>query len=480
MQRLRPPDAARGKLVVFVPRWLPAEWTANGLPHRVFPVLSSAALSGIDVTLLSEVQDGIDRDVLSSALDGADAAVVWLAELNPEVQAAGMIAGLRAIAEIAPDVPRIVGGGFLSLLKAGSLSFGDLAGHIVHDDGFHALTDVLESIVPGDALRNPEQVSSYAVRQLDLAPFIRPEPMIFGNEQPTLQIPTGHGCAKRCGFCHYEHMRPQLMRADEIVDVMDEITHRYGVRQLMLGELDFFTSRKRAVRVAQLLVDREVDVRWFALVSVQDILALSDDELALIKRSGCRMLEIGTESGSHEGLRLLGKTFTAADSIEASRRLLAHDIVPMHNILLGYVGEDASQRHDTVRLVRQLKSLDPKVRFNFRVYQATPTTTMGERAWRWMPALPTTVDELGAWRADVGRALPWLSARHEDESLFMADYVLPLAYDDALVNGGAGVVRRVLRAVARLRCRLGWFRGRLDRRLFRISESVGLPGTYLP
>ena len=60
---------------------------------------------------------------------------------------------------------------------------------------------------------------------------------------------------------------------EEIVEVIDTLARRYGVRQFLLGELDFFTSQRRAVSTARELLARGPRVSWFALVSPIDVVA---------------------------------------------------------------------------------------------------------------------------------------------------------------------------------------------------------------
>ena len=91
-----------------------------------------------------------------------------------------------------------------------------------------------------------------------------------------------------------------------------------------------------------------------------------------------------------------------------------------------------------------------------------------------------TVDAIASYRIEEGRALPWLSPRDERATNLLVEYLLPLAYDDALAAPTPGPLRRVLRRLARDRCRASFFRFPVDRWVFDRAERRGLARTFIP
>ncbi|MAG54807.1 MAG: hypothetical protein CMJ83_00795 [Planctomycetes bacterium] len=452
----------------------------------MIPVLSSLTRNGFDVDLFIESLDGRRPTGLEDSLRSCSAAVAWCAELNPGVQIAGLVSFLGLAAELNPAAPRLTGGGFFTFVNSDTgFDVDPLAHRIVPDSGIGSLPDAITQLL-SDSDRATDQAASQfdcsVMHELDLQPFLNPEWFLFGTGERALQIPTGYGCGKKCSFCFYEQTHPKFLRAEELVSLVTRIRTEYGVKQFLFGELDFFASRSRAVRVAQGLLDQDADVRWFALVSAQDIERLSDEDLDVIARSGCHILEIGTEVGSDGAMDRIGKKLTVEIAIEQSRRLIQRGIVPLHNMMFGFVGETAHDRRDTLRIIKRLRRLHPAVQFTFRVYQAVPATTMGDEALRLLPAIPKNLNDLASFRFELrdGRGMPWLEAREEREVKFLTEYILPLAYDDPQKVHRPTLLRRALRLAAEARCALGYLRAPWDRAVFRRFEKAPLCGTFSP
>src|SRR5690606_37613179 len=239
MERVASRERSRGRIVLFVPRWLPRSEVAVGLPYRVVPILSALTNAGIAVDLVVEPHDGAFDDTCATALCGAMAAVAWCAELNPGEQLAGLLGFLAAVAAAAPDLPRLLGGGFVSLTSP-EFDFQGIA-EPVRSEEIGALLSRLLALC-GEVAPERGAFTVDALYAMDLRRFVQPASLLFGNDAPSLQLPTGLGCGKTCGFCFYEQTNIRLLPAAAIADLVEHCVARYGVRQFQLGELDFLMS----------------------------------------------------------------------------------------------------------------------------------------------------------------------------------------------------------------------------------------------
>src|SRR5690606_5281475 len=138
-----------------------------------------------------------------------------------------------------------------------------------------------------------------------------------------------------------------------------------------------------------------------------------------------------------------------------------------------------ADRRAMLTLVDRLHRSAPHTVMHFRHYQAIPGTTFGDRVVGHHGPLPTSLSELERWRTAQTRMLPWLVPTEAEEERLRIVYLLPLGYGDGLANGQAQMLRRVLRRAARLRCRTGFLRMPIDRRVFTQVCARGLRSTWL-
>ena len=455
----------KGRVVVFVPRWLPRAQTMVGLPYRVIPVVSTLQHAGFAVDLCHEVHECADDAAVQRRVPGAAAAAVWCAEMNPAEQMPGILSFADMARRVAPDVPRWLGGGFTSLLPA---DFdGDGLVELVRSEETGALASAIAAR-RGEVLAARQPFTVDALFAMDLACFVQPVPLLFGNDEPTLQLPTGLGCGKHCPFCFYEPTHLRLLPAAAVAAAMQHCRQRYGVHQFQLGELDFLASRPRALELAARLRAAGSPPRWFALASVQDLLAVGDG-LRQLAAAGLTSLELGSESGSDDALRRLGKRFAVADVLEAQRRLLAAGVRPLHNILIGWPGETPADLRATRFLVARLKRMAAHTVLHFRLYQAIPSTPMGDLAMRDAGPLPRRLGDVLPWRQRQQRSMPWLSPLAERRARLWAEHLLPLAYGED--TGRRTSRRRWLESVARWRCRTGFTALRLEERVLGVEPA---------
>ncbi|MCB9881374.1 MAG: radical SAM protein [Planctomycetes bacterium] len=503
MQQLGAADTPR--VVVFVPRWLPPKIQQQRFSHHLTPILGALRTAGYGVTFLEEGHDGKPDESWRAIVGDALLVVVWAGEMYPALQ----IEGLRAMLDVVPEgMPVVVGGGFFGLLDARELDLDRRIRAVVHGPGELVLPRVVDAVataapldgVGGITLLERNRVARTAaprrrrfdpawndvLAELDLARYAGPEPTTFDNDEPALQVHTGSGCAKRCHFCFDENTPYGVFPATSVVDAVETTIRRGRVRQIAIGELDFFVDHRRVVSVAEQFLDRGLELRWFALGSVCDLMRLSDEEMELLARSGCHRIEIGTESGSDPLLVTMRKRHRAADVLPLVRRLRNAGIRTTHNLLFGVPEETREDRHATLKLGAAIVRADREAHLHFRAYQIIPSTTTGSRVLTQVPNFPRTLQELHDYRFGLAagiRALPWLDATEERWIRDLTEYVLPLAFHTSgvpargyLSRFAASGLRRLARVRARFDIRLGIHAER------RLASRIGnrLATTFVP
>lgn len=509
MQLLTPPDP-RDRIGFIVPRWTvdPLQ-DRQGIPFRSLTVASALYNSGYEVVFFDQEPD-YDRenrlDEFFEIMGNGRVVFIWMNDLDPMIQTANTMRLAQEIKRSKPGTSIVVGGSFITLCPEELLTPTDAIDYFIRGYGEEACVELLKALTGEGTLKavsglvwengvrlanpiRPNQVfrpeDLVLFKKLNLGPYEQ-RGGIFGNGYGTFIINTGRGCAKRCRFCYWHNHPPSLLAPEAIVDLAEFLRDNYSVRQFHLSELDFFTSRKRALSLARLWSRRLPDSVWFALVSPSDAERLSDANWDQLAEGGCRKLEFGTESGSAAMLEKLGKKHRPEAPFELTRQALRRGIEVMHNFIFGLVGETEEDRRRSLALIHKLHRLDPeRVFFTFRFFQPAWATPMGEEAIAMTPGFPRILEDVPGYRSRFGdlghHAMAWLSSKQEQRIKEMVYYYLPMATSKLdLQRGWVRWMYSILREMARLRLRTRKYAFGWDRWLYDRVIAHSLDNTYSP
>lgn len=230
------------------------------------------------------------------------------------------------------------------------------------------------------------------------------------------------GCNNNCGFCGVASIYHSCWRGKSPAKMYEDILQlktRYKINAIEFFDSNFFCSGKRVLELCQLIKD--LDIVWWAEGRVDTMSSFSDDELKLIRSSGCRLVFMGTETGNNDLLRTLNKgpSFEANKTLEVVNRFKSHDILPQLSFVFGFP-ESSSDRikrqiqHD-IYFIRQVKKLNPGTEFIIYLYSPVPfdSSAIYKQVKETGLTFPETLEEWlkSEWRdfdLRLGRSLPWL------------------------------------------------------------------------
>ena len=467
-------ENGEGAAVLFTPSYLDRPTGPSALPHRVLPVLELLVERCTRVTFLDEMIDDGAVDRLAACVSASTPVVIWLAETNPKKQIHGLRRAVRRV-ETTGERPVIVaGGGFLQKWPGTHLCGFPGLDAVVRGHG-GALAEVLDRVHAGQTLEGAPGLLFPAgdgfteddgkaveddarlgtglgiLPRLELRAYVE-EGGTFNNGVPTLVLPAGRGCAHHCPHCWWYGQERSRVPAAELVDAVQQVVERLGVRQIHVADLDFLDDNAAALAFAKELISRDAGVRWGTNASTQDVGALDDESLDLLALSGLSMLELGAESASKRTLAWIEKEHEPGDSRSAAQRLSARGIVNLHDFLFGVPGETAEDVEQTLDLLLEMFESSPLVYVVPRLLEAQAGTPRGNELHALHEGLPRTVDELMCHRRRYRwhRTMPWLPDEVERWAKDLVLRDLPLALYGA---PKAGIASRFLGSWARDRAR---------------------------
>ncbi|HEX7608605.1 MAG TPA: radical SAM protein [Candidatus Cryosericum sp.] len=213
---------------------------------------------------------------------------------------------------------------------------------------------------------------------------------IFKNEpiqRPDLGLVESHviasrGCLYNCAFCTAatslnQHLRPRYRSYESLSKEIETIRTLQPRTNCIRVLDDLFLRDQASIELATRLFS-ESGLFWRSMAHISTFRDAPPNWLDDIKKSGCRELFIGVESGNDETLRHIRKPFSADVAYRTISRILDAQIPVKCYFILGFPGETEADVKDTVALASRLKSYASRVgvqlrisAFRFRPYHGT-------------------------------------------------------------------------------------------------------------
>lgn len=287
----------------------------------------------------------------------------------------------------------------------------------------------------------------------------------------TIAYHSSFGCPFTCSFCAVVPIYNARWRGKSAQGIYADIMRmkeRYGGDAIEFHDNNFFVARKRTMAFAELMKDEGMD--WWGEGRIDTMDKYTDEDLALLRKSGCRIIFFGAETGNDDILAQMDKggTQTAAQIKEFAGRLRRFDIVPEYSFVLGMPADTPeqvmAQIDSDISFIREIKEVNPDAEIIIYVYSPVPTE--GSELFEQVKASGFSFPEsLEDWLAPSWEKFdlrknpltPWLTGEMVDkiknfETVLNARY--PTASDIKL----SPFQRRVMRTMAAPRYRSGFYK----------------------
>jgi radical SAM superfamily enzyme YgiQ (UPF0313 family) len=165
---------------------------------------------------------------------------------------------------------------------------------------------------------------------------------------PVATIAASRGCPFHCKFCDTSTFgaRMRAYSPARVVEMIQYLHDRWGVRHIMFVDDLFLASRLRVTEFCERLLASGLRVSWTCTARVDTV---KPGILALMKRAGCWEISFGLETGSNELLVAMDKAARVERSEEAVRWTHQAGLRTKGLFMLGYPGETS----DTIRATRE-------------------------------------------------------------------------------------------------------------------------------
>lgn len=306
----------------------------------------------------------------------------------------------------------------------------------------------------------------------------------------THALHTSMGCPFKCSFCAIVPIFDGRWKAQPAERVANDVLHardRYGADAIEFNDNNFFVSEARVRDFAQRMLRQ--GMTWWGEGRIDTIDRYSDDTLALMRESGCRMIFFGAESGDDGLLAQMNKggKQSGAQILAFAERLRRFDIIPEYSFVLGFPqpteAEVWAQIHRDIAFIREVKRRNPDTEIIIYIYSPVPTkdSELYEQVAAAGFSFPTTLEEwlTPVWESfDLHRnpLTPWLTPEMV-QHIHAFETVLNARYPTRSSFHITGWRRRALQAFAALRYRFALYRRPFELRLFHSLLRYARPET---
>jgi radical SAM superfamily enzyme YgiQ (UPF0313 family) len=400
----------------------------------------------------------------------------------------------RMVKRLRPELFVVFGGWHPSLLSGQTLRE-DFVDAVVRHQGEATLIEILQRLASGQPLdlvpgcwfkrnghivQNPDRptikLSDLPTPAYDLVDFNAYE---RATGERKLPYATSIGCPYACNYCTdmvFYNRRFNAYGASEVANELAELVKRYGLTEVALVDSNFPVDVRRAVSIAQAILDSGVRFRWTFQASTDLLCRMTDAQVQLLAASGVSHIGFGTESASPEVLRRMNKGHQSIpDMYEAARKCAVARIRVTFNLIFGYPGEEASHRAETLRVMGEIAGRYDNVSFSPNLFTPYPGIPI------WPQLQDLGIEEpasLAEWASvDLGsNNLPWLQGRpfatlQKSIRYFLLDNQL----NRTRRRSGSRIVRSLLRSLRKplhWRLRHAFFEWPIELWLSRAKERM--------
>ena len=177
------------------------------------------------------------------------------------------------------------------------------------------------------------------------------------KKNPTLSMLTSRGCSFACSYCPYLVTQKNQWRfrsAKNVVDEMELLVRKYGVRSIVIRDAMYTQSRRRAIEISEDILRRGLKIEWSCETRTD---CVDEELLRLMHRSGLRAIHLGIESPEEDIVKRSGRPFIKEMQQEKIVRLCEKIGIKVAAFyILGYLQDTIQTMTRTIEYAKHLNA----------------------------------------------------------------------------------------------------------------------------
>lgn len=193
----------------------------------------------------------------------------------------------------------------------------------------------------------------------------------YWQKSGMLNIQTKRGCPYNCIYCTYpliEGSKVRTLNTDKIVETLKKLYYQKGIDYIFFTDSVFNINNKYNYELAEKIIASGIKINWGGYFTFTQ---LDENFLKILKKSGLKHIEFGTEAISDTTLKTYGKNFTVNDVLDKSALCNKLDIDYAHFLILGGYGETDQTVNETFENSKQIENSVFFTYVGMRIYPGT-------------------------------------------------------------------------------------------------------------
>ncbi len=269
----------------------------------------------------------------------------------------------------------------------------------------------------GKIVSNPDRPFMNLDDAVDLAyHLLKREYLEKYKPEECFYYPDSRGCPYRCTYCYNTYFCRSTWRSKSIEKIREElkwIYKKYKPKYLLFMVDNFFVNKKRVEQIANIIVEEGFKFDWGADVRANYFDNFDADFLNLLRKSGCKGLNIGAESGSQRVLDFVQKDIKLEQTLKAAKMLKDAQINLTLFFMIGFPTQTREEVMETLDFIDKIEKINPNAKSLIAVFTPYPGTKLFDlviKDFGFKP--PQSLEEWGDWMFSTGESTTWFDPKY--------------------------------------------------------------------
>jgi len=333
----------------------------------------------------------------------------------------------KLVRKLEPSAPIIWGGVHPSILPDQTIQnkYVDIVAKYEGDKLIVELVDAIRKNKPLEKIRgivfkkNGKIIRTPDAELLDVNELSEPDwKLVDVKKYRIFDVQSARGCPHRCEFCYnvlFNRQRWRAKKAEKVISEIEHIIKTYHVNEINFIDDNFFTDRKRAEKMLNLIIKKHLKFTWRTNCRTNYFDHFDENFLKLAHKAGLRELQIGCESGSQKILDYIKKDITVKQIINAVTLCKKSGIQAQCSFMIGIPIETKEDNIKTFDLIDKLRKIDSNVLINMiAIYTPYPGANLFETSKKFGFNPPKTLEEWGNYSYTFVN-VPWIKGMKKME-----------------------------------------------------------------